>query len=157
MNQKRYDFIDIAKGLGMILVIWGHIILHGPLNNFIYSFHMPLFFFISGMLFAPQKYANVKEFVKRKIKTLLIPYFLLSILTYIWWVLVENRISNSSNNIIFSFIQIFIAQGSSSYMLHNIPMWFVSCLFFVEILYIYIYIYIYTGHIKSNNGLLLSY
>ncbi|MBT8593990.1 acyltransferase [Polynucleobacter paneuropaeus] len=57
--KKRDQFLDIAKGLAIILVILGHTI-QGLSENFddslgfrvIYSFHMPLFIFISGMVFS---------------------------------------------------------------------------------------------------------
>lgn len=55
-ERKRNSYIDIAKGLGMLLVIWGHIKQGGLSVDFTYSFHMPFFFFLSGMLFSPEKY-----------------------------------------------------------------------------------------------------
>ena len=59
MNTKRLDWIDIAKGIGIILVVLGHTLVPqvretgfaGFLWIFIYNFHMPLFFFLSGYLF----------------------------------------------------------------------------------------------------------
>lgn len=52
MEQKRNDSIDFAKGFLMIFVILGHIVQgtieDGNLRGVIYSFHMPLFLFISG-------------------------------------------------------------------------------------------------------------
>ena len=42
--KNRISYIDIAKGIGIFLVIWGHIILSGPAYNIIYALHMPLFF-----------------------------------------------------------------------------------------------------------------
>lgn len=47
-NIKSRDIaVDVAKGIGILLVILGH--LKNPLMDFIYAFHMPLFFFVSGM------------------------------------------------------------------------------------------------------------
>lgn len=63
---------------------------------------------------------------------MIIPYLILSFLTYVYWVLIENRFNGNTSNVLNPFIQIFIAQGSSGYMLHNIPMWFIPCLFLVE-------------------------
>lgn len=60
--KNRISYIDIAKGIGIFLVIWGHIILNGPAYNIIYAFHMPLFFFLSGLVFSKSKYKNIKEF-----------------------------------------------------------------------------------------------
>lgn len=54
MEQKRNDSIDFAKGFLMIFVILGHIVQgtieDGNLRGVIYSFHMPLFLFISGYM-----------------------------------------------------------------------------------------------------------
>ncbi len=48
-ESKRLDFIDIAKGIGIILVVTGHLLpVAAGLHVLIYSFHMPLFFFLSG-------------------------------------------------------------------------------------------------------------
>lgn len=134
---NRLSYIDIAKGIGIFFVIWGHIILSGPAYNFIYAFHMPLFFFLSGFVFSKNKYKNIKEFLIKKLKTLILPYMVLSIITYLYWFLIETRFTGSTN-FVKTFIQIFISQGSSGYMLHNIPMWFVLCLFSLEIIYYFI-------------------
>ncbi len=73
MVEERLSYIDIAKGIGIICVVIGHVIPYGPLWYFIYSFHMPLFFFISGMVCNYSKY-TIKAFVYRRLKTLLIPF-----------------------------------------------------------------------------------
>lgn len=46
----RYKEIDIAKGIGITLVVLGH--LTTPLHDYIYAFHMPLFFVLSGFFFS---------------------------------------------------------------------------------------------------------
>jgi len=74
MEQKRLQSFDIAKGIGIILMIIGHCGVNNQyLNNFIYSFHMPLFFIISGYFF---KHRDDKECVKRNFKKLIIPYII---------------------------------------------------------------------------------
>ena len=54
--SKRIEYIDIARGIGILLVVMGHndFSLISPfLFKLIYSFHMPLFFFMSGIFFKP--------------------------------------------------------------------------------------------------------
>lgn len=72
----RRRTLDIAKGLGILLVVFGHnwIVLHesGALYRIVYSFHMPLFFFLSGVLLAPQR--GPGEFALRRADSLLKPY-----------------------------------------------------------------------------------
>ena len=47
MIKNRIKWIDISKGIGIILVLMGHISKIKIINNVIYAFHMPLFFMIS--------------------------------------------------------------------------------------------------------------
>lgn len=69
--MERKSDIDIAKAIGIIMVVWAHA--GGPFSSYINQFHMPFFFFLSGILFhMPDDY---KEYVLRKIKTLLIPFW----------------------------------------------------------------------------------
>ncbi len=68
--------LDIAKGIGIILVVWAHA--SGPLSGYINQFHMPFFFFISGMLFrVPQ---DAKQYIVRKVNTLLKPFWIWNLL-----------------------------------------------------------------------------
>ena len=46
----RLEWIDVARGLGIIAVVAGHVWTQGPLRDALYSFHMPLFFLLSGLL-----------------------------------------------------------------------------------------------------------
>ena len=59
-NDDRIDTIDIIKGFGILLVIFGHINTEGQLSRFfIYSFHMPLFFFFSDRHFIIHNYVTL--------------------------------------------------------------------------------------------------
>ncbi len=93
MNE-RTDWVDYAKGIGIILVVYGHVA-RGVYNagiyipeafykladSTIYSFHMPLFFFLSGLFFCNslQKRGAFK-FTLNKLDTIIYPYVLWSIL-----------------------------------------------------------------------------
>ena len=77
----RNQVLDIAKGIGIILVFLGHSLWKGGLAfGTIFNFHMPLFFFISGMLFKPWKYASSLELFKHVVVAFLIPYIFFSTL-----------------------------------------------------------------------------
>ena len=69
--MERIKWIDIAKGWGIILVICGHV---GDdyFTTWLYTFHIPLFFFLSGYFFNPSK--SPSEILRSKVKSLLLPY-----------------------------------------------------------------------------------
>lgn len=86
---NRYLFLDMARGIAILLVILGHVLQCLALYEYqydenwayllIYSFHMPLFMFISGLLFSRsiEKYSLV-DLIKKKSLQLLYPYVLWS-------------------------------------------------------------------------------
>ena len=88
MNQasipsKRIAYLDVAKGIGILLVMLGHNYVKASLpgmEKFIFSFHMPFFFLVSGMLFKPN-YPLLVMF-KRRFETLIRPYLAAIILLY---------------------------------------------------------------------------
>ena len=51
VGKTRDISIDMAKGIGMIAVIIGHMTVPVKVTDFIFSFHMPLFFLINGYFF----------------------------------------------------------------------------------------------------------
>ncbi len=90
--KERYKELDLMKGIGIILVYIGHSF-NFPnfewtrilffLGSTVYSFHMPLFFFISGLLSNTNKEIDLKKFYKGKLKRLLIPYFFINLIDFI--------------------------------------------------------------------------
>ena len=74
-TKERIDWIDYAKALGVFLVIMGHTYKGYSFIGWIYSFHMPLFFFLSGTTLKIEQ-ISCKEFFKEGVKALLIPYIL---------------------------------------------------------------------------------
>lgn len=50
MKSEQWKWVDIAKGIGIILVFLGHFNIPDTLRAEIYTFHIPLFFFLSGVL-----------------------------------------------------------------------------------------------------------
>ena len=75
--KQRIECIDNAKGILIVLVVWGHILPDKSiLKQFIYIFHMPAFFIISGILFNYSKILDISiwKAVAKKLYTLIIPY-----------------------------------------------------------------------------------
>lgn len=81
-KSKRVEYLDIAKGIGILLVIIGHIPYVGEMTRaYIVSFHMPLFLVISGMLiwYKQEEEENLSVFVKKKFRSILVPYAVFSV------------------------------------------------------------------------------
>lgn len=79
--KQRNKTIDICKGIGMLLVVIAH--RPTPFNPIIYSFHMGLFFFLSGWCFSDKYLENKIEFIKKRTLQLLFPYYVCYFLAYI--------------------------------------------------------------------------
>lgn len=76
-DDNRLKMIDYIKGIAVILVVFGHCTEIDILNRIINSFHMPLFFLVSGYLIAykdPTRYAFL-PFLKKKFLRIMVPYF----------------------------------------------------------------------------------
>ncbi|WP_340264204.1 acyltransferase family protein [Sphingobium mellinum] len=71
LGGGRLDWIDVARGIGIIAVVIGHVWTRGPLRDAVYSFHMPLFFLLSGLLSRSQP---VAAFTLRQLGSQMRPY-----------------------------------------------------------------------------------
>lgn len=78
LRQKDYS-VDILKGIAIISVIFGHIA--SPIGSFIYSWRMPLFFFISGFFIKTDE--SVKTFFIKNFKRILIFFFIFTIVGFL--------------------------------------------------------------------------
>ena len=137
--MKRDKSIDIARGISMILVIAGHCkYIDSGLKIWLYSFHIPLFFFLSGMVFNYDKYKSVTDFLKNKIKKLMLPYFTIGILIiflnniYSSIIIKQFVVSSFLNSCLTNIKQLFI-----SYRLHPdyYSFWFIPPLFVALIVF----------------------
>lgn len=79
MNKLYLDYLDLSKGIGIILVIMGHTLF--PLHQAIDIFHMPLFFFLSGLTFKITDGGGI--FLIKKINRIFVPYCFFSIISAI--------------------------------------------------------------------------
>ena len=63
--MRRIGWIDYGKVIGIYLVVLAHTSLFIPLKDGIYTFLMPVFFFISGYLFSFSRNPVYKDFIKK--------------------------------------------------------------------------------------------
>lgn len=124
MSTERVGYIDIAKGIGILLVALAHadVSLFSPyLHRLIYSFHMPLFFFLSGYFFNP--HIPFWVLVKKRFNTVLKPYFVTILLIYV--------VSLSFTNMRFAtvFGRILKSLYATGYYIDWVQLWFLPSLF----------------------------
>lgn len=74
IQSTHNPWISCAKGLAIVLMVIGHSGAPETLVQWIYNFHMPLFFFVSGYLFNIKYLQDGVTFIKKKFKSLYIPF-----------------------------------------------------------------------------------
>ena len=133
MTAQRLGWIDQARGFSIFLVVYGH---NFPnLEGYIYSFHVPLFFFISGM-FHPKTVTS--STVLKRAKMIVLPYFCWAFILYGFWYFIGRHYGKSALldlSPLKNVLGIFYGQGGREYMDWGIPIWFLLCLFVVFIVY----------------------
>lgn len=130
--NNRIEWIDIAKGIAIILVVYGHAGLANIplLEKWVCAFHMPFFFFISGILFSVDKYPTINKFLQRRWKTLIRPYLFFSIICLLaYWYLDPDHILTKSKSVLL-------------YGWGGVALWFIPVLILTELLYFIIRKYI---------------
>ena len=136
--ENRNHTIDILKGIAITLVVFGHITHIDILHDYIWSFHMPIFFIISGFLFQPAKYSNFTIFFKKKIASLILPYFIFGVATYIYWLLVERRFRGNELDPLAQLVGLFYGSRYGHFLDFNGPLWFIPCLFSMSVLFYFV-------------------
>lgn len=85
MGTRRIQWIDTMKAAAILLVVFGHYVHTHSTKAYVYSFHMHLFFFVAGLVYSARD--PFKTFLTKRIRTLLVPYFVFSGLQYGFFVL----------------------------------------------------------------------
>ena len=86
--MARVRWIDVARGIGIILVVAGHsLVPDGLPNQIIFAFHMPLFFVLSGYVFGLTERAEapISRTLGSGVRRLLIPYAATGVVAYLYW------------------------------------------------------------------------
>ena len=124
LNQ-RVEWIDVAKGIGILLVVLGHSGFSLNIRWWIWSFHMPLFFLLSGLVFSINKYPGFYFLFKKRNISLLRPYFFftLIVLLLLFFIQPDYR---------------YLVKSTIIYGWATIALWFIPVLYLTEFLYYFI-------------------
>lgn len=131
--MKRINSLDILRAFGIIFMILGHIItFSGKFDRYIHTFHMPLFFVISGYLYKDKRRTPIYKLVLYKVKRFLLPYVTFAVINYVMWLLIV-RIEQKWYE---PLIRLF------TYNTSGLPisgaLWFLTALFWTEVSYLVI-------------------
>jgi polysaccharide biosynthesis protein PslL len=132
--SKRIEYLDIAKGIGILLVVLGHNdfeVISLFVQRLIYSFHMPLFFFLSGYFLNTA--IPFFSFIKKRFHTLLKPFFFTIFLIYFTSISFEKMGFNTA------ITRIVKSLYGSGHYLDWVQLWFLPHLFAVS-LYAFLFI-----------------
>ena len=159
--MKYEKWIDVTKGIGILLVILGHNAFDQSFLTIIHAFNMPLFFFISGYLYHYRKYKQDPiYFIYQKFKRLVVPYFVTNVIILCTLILLSTFKLNSfdRNSPLKYLIGVFYGNGAplnpSTIFTNslNVPSWFLLGLFCASlILYIIAYSHEKYGLICSSS------
>jgi len=108
--NKKIDWVSLAKGIGIILVVIAHEMrsinyliptekkgLFLFFDNYIYSFVMPLFFFLSGLFFFDSLHVGLSRFISKKLHTIFYPYVVWSLIQSGLQGLLKDYVNNQVN------------------------------------------------------------
>lgn len=138
--KERIKWIDILRAIAIIFVVIGHTLTEGEVQTYFYSFHIPLFFFISGMLFK-NKEEKFATFLIKKIKQLLVPYFCFGIVSILIYAILGKLAANSlgrgniDGNILMNVLGLLYGSAKTGHLKYNLPLWFLPCLFSTNIIF----------------------
>lgn len=128
-SNGRLQFIDNMKCIGIVLVIFGHLTIPQGLSHWIYLFHMPLFFVISGYLFSDKKLeAPLKDFAKKSALKYLVPYALFGGIQVAYFALKSAAANEPDSPAVRTMILEFLTGQYSIF-------WFLSSLFLAAVIF----------------------
>lgn len=133
--KERNHTIDILRGIAIFLVVFGHVTHIPELRAYIWGFHIPVFFFLSGLLFRREKFSTFAAFAKSRLKSLVLPYAVFYVVTLAYWILIERHTRGADVSIGSQIVGLVYGTYDLRYMMFNGALWFIPCLFSMEMLY----------------------
>ena len=133
IESKRINWIDNGKAIAVLLVGLGHYNCSGTLVKIIYTFHIPLFLFLSGITLKED--VSWKVFIKKRVKSLLLPYIFYSLLLELFRGLITYKLDLMKHiDVVHTFKCIFINWRGT----YSPYYWYIPALFITEILIFFI-------------------
>ena len=139
-SKQRIGWVDSAKAMGIIAIVLGHALSDCGLKTYLFSFHVAFFFFLAGVTFSGGK-KRFTEFIFSSVKRILVPYLIFAFISVLIYVLLGRASSELIGVAVdgdFSFktnmLGFLWGSGKTEHMKANLPLWFLPCLFAVELM-----------------------
>lgn len=136
--KKRIEWIDILRALSMGIVIVGHTAIKKKWKKVIYSFHMPLFFFISGLVFKNNESLSMKQIIIKKFKAYIIPYFFMHLIALPIWI-INYKMLRTSESTLWELIAGAFYSNNAVFDATTNATWFITTLFLIDICFVFFY------------------
>lgn len=137
--KNRIKWIDIAKCLGIFFVFLGHFSKDsGLFHDFVFKFHVPLFFFLAGCTerISDNKLKNktikIKDYVIKNFKRIMIPFFMFAFMSLAVYLIIQNNGNDLSDRV----MEILNGVVRNEFVAQSL--WFLSCLFFMKIMFYFL-------------------
>ena len=136
-TKQRIAWLDIAKAITILLVVFGHTLRGGTTFKIVYSFHVATFFLLSGMTC---KTDQLKERIKKDVLRILVPYYCFSVLSILIFFFLGNfaadKLGISVDTSLWNNLkEMFYGCPVRERLKYNMPLWFLPCLFATKMLY----------------------
>jgi len=133
-TSTRIPAIDVAKGIGIVCIVSGHVIPNFFVYSLLYAFHVPLFFVLSGLTYHFK--ADKRLFWLDKIRRILVPYAVFSLLSIVVYRLGAPLLHTPAEQtrLLPNLLGMLYANTNTGWMAWNRPLWFLPCLFAVLML-----------------------
>ena len=136
-ENGRVRWIDIARGICMILVVLGHTMRGGPVWHAVYGFHVAAFFFLAGMTCGG---GEIRPRLRRDLRRILLPYYCFGLVSIGVFALLGTAAADSyglsaNTDWLANLKSLLYANGRDRAMLYNTALWFLPCLLVVKALY----------------------
>ena len=137
-KKTRIAWIDILRGFMMLFVIYGHTTDNGLVLTYIYSFHMPIYFVISGMTFRFNKVWDTAQYTWNKFVGLMIPYFLLNLYVAPLRLWMEDLQVTNDQSLTDLFLGVLYSNADCGLKMSSNTTWFIPCLFLTTMMFFFL-------------------
>lgn len=127
--KERIFAFDAAKAIGIFFIVIGHVFHdQGIYAQYVYSFHVPLFFFLTGVTFSRGKNGFWK-FLIQKLTRLLVPFYIFAAVSWGAYAILGKFVSSFAEKAIDSSVPAIIISTLKGYCAVNTPLWFCRACF----------------------------